>query len=280
MDDLDELYNIESRQRKEKKELQAQITALKKAAKNDKSKKKELIAEICRLESDQEAKHNQELKEFKKNQDSIQTSDVEIIKTKISKAQRRRDKISQQEREREENIKLQERENLNGPRNAENQSIVDKLQKRHLKLFSITSDGDCLYNAISHQMEITRHVKLSVEELRDKVANYIRENKEDFYPFMSNPDSYGMLTDEEFENYCDKIKNTKVWGGQLEIKALSNLLKCPINIIQAPGPDSIEQGTEFDGEPLIITYHRHMYHLGEHYNSTVQLESTEANVDT
>lgn len=280
MDDLDELYNIESRQRKEKKELQAQITALKKAAKNDKSKKKELIAEICRLESDQEAKHNQELKEFKKNQDSIQTSDVEIIKTKISKAQRRRDKISQQEREREENIKLQERENLNGPRNAENQSIVDKLQKRHLKLFSITSDGDCLYNAISHQMEITRHVKLSVEELRDKVANYIRENKEDFYPFMSNPDSYGMLTDEEFENYCDKIKNTKVWGGQLEIKALSNLLKCPINIIQAPGPDSIEQGTEFDGEPLIITYHRHMYHLGEHYNSTVQLESMEANVDT
>ena len=37
--------------------------------------------------------------------------------------------------------------------------------------------------------------------------------------------------------------------------------------IQAEGP-VMQIGEDFPGEPLTITYHRHMYGLGEHYNST------------
>lgn len=274
-----ELIKIESRHRKEKKELQAHITALKKAAKNDKSKKKELTAEVARLESEQEARHKQELEkaqkenEPKKNlEQSVSTSEEGIIKLKISKAQKRRDKKSQLEREREENIKLQDKKNLSGPRNTEHQLIVTRLKERNLQIFPIPSDGDCLYQAISHQLLLIRQQIFSVGDLRKNVANYIRQNKNDFITFMSNQDTFEMLTDMEFEEYCDKIRDTKVWGGQLEIKALSNCLKCPINVIQATGPDSIEQGTEFTGSPLTITYHRHMYSLGEHYNSTIQKE--------
>lgn len=276
----DDLISLENRHRKEKKELQAQVQAMKKAAKNDKTKKKDLAAEIVRLESELEIRHKHELEVIQK-ESVIETEDVdsEITKLKISKAQKRREKKSQQEKEREEHIKLQEKENINGPRNLEVQTITSKLKGKGLKLFPIPSDGDCLYKAVAHQLETMRQKTLTVDELRKNVAIFMKQNKDDFIHFMSHPDTCEMLSDSEFEEYCDKIANTNVWGGQLEIRGLSSSLKCPISVIQATGPDTIEQGTEFEGPPLIITYHRHMYKLGEHYNSTCLSEDTEDNSD-
>lgn len=268
----DSLTTLGIKQRKEKKELQAQIQALKKAAKNDKTKKKELAAEIIRLESKLETKHQQELDTFETTSEKDQAEENgDDTKPKISKAQKRRDKKVQQEQEREELIKLQEKENLHGPRNKEVLAITMKLKERDLNIFPIPSDGDCLYKAISHQLMLQKKQQFSVSDLRSKVSLYIRENKDDFMPFMSNPVTCDMLSDIEFEDYCDKIRDTKVWGGQLEIRALSNLLKCPIYVIQATGPEIIEQGNEFGGPALFITYHRHMYQLGEHYNSTLPI---------
>lgn len=284
MEEDSDTLDVEIRHRKEKKELQAQVQALKKAAKNDKTKKKDLAAEIVRLESELEIRQKQELEQLEaiqpvhvENGETMEECLTELAKVKISKAQKRRDKKLQHEREREEQIKLQEKENINGPRNVEVQTICAKLKKKKLQLFHIPSDGDCLYKAVSHQLVTIRQISLSVDELRKMVAVYLKEHKDDFIHFMSNPDTCDMLTDDEFNDYCDKIVNTKVWGGQLEIRALSNSLKCPINVIQATGPDSIEQGTEFGGPPLIITYHRHMYNLGEHYNSTCLGENVEEN---
>lgn len=275
--EIESISTLESRHRKEKKELQAKIQALKKAAKNDKTKKKELAAEIIRIESELETKHCQELDAYdspfeshddKQSEEILgETADTPI--PKLTKAQKRRDKKLQQDKEREEQIKLQEKENLNGPREKEIQTITNKLKERRLKIFLISSDGDCLYKAVSHQLALIKNQQLTVSHLRAKVSSYIRENKDDFFPFMSNQKTCDMLTDAEFEDYCDKISDTKVWGGQLEIRALSNLLKCPIVVIQATGPEMIEQGSEFEGPALFITYHRHMYQLGEHYNSTL-----------
>lgn len=284
--ELDEVsLTLESKHKKEKKELQAQIQALKKAAKNDKTKKKELAAEIVRLESELEIKHQQELDTFEltsenKANDHDQSEEfisesADIAKAKISKAQKRRDKKLQQDREREEQIKLQEKENLHGPRNKEILAITSKLKEKGFQMYSILSDGDCLYKAVSHQLAIKKKQELSVSDLRSRVSSYIRENKDDFMPFMSNPITCEMLSEVEFKDYCDKIRDTKVWGGQLEIRALSNLLKCPINVIQATGPEMIEQGSEFEGPALLITYHRHMYQLGEHYNSALPIDDGE-----
>ncbi|KOB73033.1 OTU domain-containing protein 6B [Operophtera brumata] len=275
--EFDSISILECRHRKEKKELQAKIQALKKAAKNDKTKKKELAAEIIELESELETKHQQELNAYDSHSEShadANQSEEIISETadnaipKLSKAQKRRDKKLQQDKEREEQIKLQEKENMHGPRQKEIQAISARLKEKRLKIFPISSDGDCLYKAVSHQLSLKRDLQLAVGNLRAKVSSYIRENKDDFIPFMSNPETCDMLTDAEFESYCDKIRDTKVWGGQLEIRALSNLLKCPIAVIQATGPETIDQGSEFEGPALLITYHRHMYQLGEHYNST------------
>lgn len=269
--------SLQQKHRKEKKELQAQIQALKKTAKNDKTRKKELVSEIAKLEADLEIRHKKELElvddeeNANLNLEINQNPQENEHKTKISKAQKRRDKKLEQERNRVIEIKLQEKENRNGPRNLENQAIYAKLKERRLKIFAIPSDGDCLYKAVAHQLEKKYNKIIHVEDLRKNVAMHILENKDDFMPFLSNSETNEMLSDVEFEEYCKKISDTKVWGGQLEIRAISNTLKCPIIVIQATGPEAIEQGSEFEGPPLILSYHRHMYSLGEHYNSTEDL---------
>lgn len=106
-----------------------------------------------------------------------------------------------------------------------------------------------------------------IETLRAKTADYILANKDSLIFYMTNAETGDCLDDVGFERYCSDVRNSSAWGGQIEITALSNILKSPIEIIQATGPSTI-QGEEFKRPKLIITYHRHMYSLGEHYNGT------------
>jgi OTU domain-containing protein 6 len=93
------------------------------------------------------------------------------------------------------------------------------------------------------------------------------------------PSSKGddIMSQEEFDDYCNQVENTKAWGSQIEIQALSNALKLKIEVLQAQGT-SILQGADFPNAPhLIVTYHRHFYGLGEHYNSTVSTKPLNSN---
>eukprot|EP00043_Microstomoeca_roanoka_P009213 m.87771 g.87771 ORF g.87771 m.87771 type:complete len:81 (+) comp14516_c0_seq6:162-404(+) len=61
------MEELQARHRKELRELQAKITALKKSApKGDKKKKKEITAEIALLEAQTAERHEQELKALEK----------------------------------------------------------------------------------------------------------------------------------------------------------------------------------------------------------------------
>lgn len=185
---------------------------------------------------------------------------------RVSKAQKRRDKKANEERDRQAEILAQELLNLHGPRQQESDSIKELLKSRNLVLHQIPSDGDCLYNAVRHQLELSRKPSMSVADLRSMTADYIAANKDDLIPFMTNA-SGDCLNESEFTKYVDAVRNTRAWGGQIEIQALSNSLRCPIEVLQANG--SIVQGADqHKGKPpLVLTYHRHMYSLGEHYNS-------------
>lgn len=74
---------------------------------------------------------------------------------------------------------------------------------------------------------------------------------------------------EKYREYCDKVANTNDWGGQLELQALSAALKVPISIFTADS-STLEMGEEYKPiPPLKLSYHRHAYSLGAHYNSVV-----------
>lgn len=282
------------RHRQEKKDLQAKIQSMKKSIpKGDKKKKKEITEEIVKLEIELEENHNEELNQLKstvvgdgddnnhfKDNESIDDCEVGInddlqLNTRISRAQKRRNKKESEAKDREKRIAEQSEKNKDGPRARELGVIKQVLKTMNLKLHNIPADGNCLYLAVNHQLQVGGRPTQSVNDLRKITADFMRKNKDEFLPFMCNElDESEVVSEEQFESYCKDVATTKLWGGQLELRALSNILKCPIKVIQAAGPPTL-QGESFKGPELTLTYHRHLYRLGEHYNSTVPVVDDE-----
>lgn len=274
------------RQKKERKELQAKIQALKKSAsKGDKKKKKEVLEEIARLESDLDKKHADELSAAEQTAEHIQASDenasqndVESIgdndgaaddkNVRVSRAQKRREKKATEEKVRQAEILAQEELNKTGPRMVELNTIKTILKKRNLMLHPISSDGNCLYNAVRQQLQVIGRLADDIQTMRHKTADYVMQNKDSLIFYLTNPATGDCLSDAEFVKYCDDLRNTSAWGGQVEISALSQILQMPIEVIQATGSPTIQGEDQFREPNLIITYHRNMYSLGEHYNGT------------
>ena len=108
-----------------------------------------------------------------------------------------------------------------------------------------------------------------------RLTFYITDNEKalDLYTRICNmkylPETDQMLTNSEFDEYCKNMAETKAWGGQIELRAISDILGRKIEVLQAEGPPVII-GENLDNETasIILTYHKHYLGLGEHYNST------------
>lgn len=137
------------------------------------------------------------------------------------------------------------------------------------------------YRAIAHQVKsqasdrsafaieslgrTTDSAALTFEYLRLEAANYMRQHRDDFEPFINADDGASL----SFEDYCSKVSCPleAVWGGQLELRALSAVLDRPIWVYDALQP-TIKMG-DSENEPLRVAFHRHFFSLGEHYNSVI-----------
>ncbi|KAH8370936.1 hypothetical protein KR093_005580, partial [Drosophila rubida] len=289
------LEDVASRHRRERKELQAKLQAMKKnAPKNNKNKRKEFLEEMSRLEGELEQRHKAELQGVaaetgpveqpvaktniaaadSDNEGNANNTEDSEQQQRVSKAQKRRNKKEREARERAQEIRveLQNAANQPSPKQIELQQITAKLSARQLTLHMIASDGDCLYHAVRHQLQVNALPGHSVQELRQETANYVRAHKDSLICYMTHPETGDLLNDEQFEDYCQDIVKTHAWGGHIELKALSSLLRVPIEVIQAVGSSTLLGQEEFGGAPLIICYHRHIYQLGAHYNSTLPVE--------
>lgn len=211
---------------------------------------------------------------------------------KTSRAARRREKRAALQRA-QETLALKTQSgcsNIN--RTVECSKLEKQLAARNLRIHPIPSDGDCLYNSIAHQLilqnypisELMNRYTNRVSDfdtksqvpfsrlLRHLAAKHIRHNCNEFMPFLFNVETGEPMTKDEFDRYCDNIETTSSWGGQVEVRALSNVLKVPIEILQAEGVPVIV-GEQFGGSTVLIVYHRHAFALGEHYNSCIPLET-------
>ncbi|KAF8562821.1 hypothetical protein P879_08638 [Paragonimus westermani] len=211
---------------------------------------------------------------------------------KPSRAARRREKRAEQRRAQEEALSKAAASADLSSRGKEWKKIEEQLFSRKLRIYEIPSDGDCLYRSIAHQL-IQR--KIPVPDLQSKcptadgkpstflddpahlaqslrfiASHYLRENRDTFLSFMISPDSGGLMSDDEYNAYCDSVEKPSVWGGQVEMQALASALNLTIEVLQAEGPPIILNGEP--GHPLItIVYQRHAFALGEHYNSCVPI---------
>ncbi|KAJ7991935.1 hypothetical protein DPEC_G00289020 [Dallia pectoralis] len=275
--------------RKEKKDLQAKVQSMKNAVpKNDKKRRKQLAEDISKLETELNEKHEEELQLLKAScaggeQEEEVVNGVASLALEgeeelndakqergPSKAQKRRDKKAAAEKERESRIAEAEVENLSGLRHQEGLKLAQKLAARQLQIKEISSDGHCMYRAVEDQLA-QNGLSLNLIELRAQTAQYIRAHADDFLPFLTNSTTGDLYTADEFQKYCCDIEDTAAWGGQLELRALTQVLRLPIEVIQADSPDIII-GEEFDKRPITLIYMRHAYGLGEHYNSVQRLK--------
>ncbi|MGH0185502.1 UNVERIFIED_CONTAM: hypothetical protein FKN15_030697 [Acipenser sinensis] len=278
------------RHRSEKKDLQAKIQGMKNATpKNDKKRRKQLVENIAKLEAELDQKQEEELKQWRNNVEGggkvetatngfgnvLQSEEHDDVKdSRVSKAQKRRDKKAALEKERESRIAEAEIENLSGSRHLESLKLSQMLAERQLQIKQIPSDGHCMYRAIEDQLT-DRDGSLSLLELRAQAAEYMRSHADDFLPFLTNPSTGDMYTPDEFEKYCSDVAETAAWGGQLELRALSHILKMPVEVIQAESP-TIVIGEEYENTPVRLIYMRYAYGLGEHYNSVEPLSEAAA----
>ncbi|KAK4775574.1 hypothetical protein SAY87_023535 [Trapa incisa] len=288
-----------SRHRKEVKQLQNKETELKKAAAKgskaeQKAKKKQVEEEISKLSTELKERHAEELASLgytdsngtaRANLENLVKAIAgvhvaQIDSSKPSKSMKRREKRAQQEAAREQRIQ-EEQHNIVNDRVIENENLEKKLGPLGLVVNEIKPDGHCLYRAVEDQL-----ARLSCGpspytylDLRGLVSSYMREHASDFIPFFLSETDVADSVAERFENYCMEVESTAAWGGQLELEALSHTLRRHIVIYSGSFPD-VEMGKEYkksnDGSPSIVSsiklsYHRHAYGLGEHYNSVVPL---------
>uniref|UniRef100_A0A0R3RTE9 OTU domain-containing protein n=1 Tax=Elaeophora elaphi TaxID=1147741 RepID=A0A0R3RTE9_9BILA len=278
-EDTTPLGVLKAAHRKERKELQSKIMNMKHSIeKSDKKRKKEVLAEITKMEEEMKRRHEEELTELRPSlpepsvEPCVEQYQKQAREPRISRAQRRRDKKAEFNRKQEEAEVQAMNDMENAPGKLESEEIERQLTDRGLTIYNIDPDGDCLYSAIAHQLSLVTSRQFGGADIRQKAAAYMRTHKDDFLPFLIDDD--GRTVGEfEFEQYCMQVEKCctdgGVWGGEPELRATACALERRIEVIQ-PGGRVLSFGEEYiDERPLVITFHRFAYNLGEHYNSTV-----------
>ncbi|XP_051146748.1 OVARIAN TUMOR DOMAIN-containing deubiquitinating enzyme 5 [Andrographis paniculata] len=297
------LEEMLSRHRKETNDLQNKEMAMKKAAAKgskaeQKAKKKQVEEEITRLSAKLKEKQAEELASMgyagtankeKGSLDNLVKAIAGVSVTnnteqpKPSKGVKRREKRAQQEAAREQRIQ-EEQSQIVSNRSIEDQKLEQKLKPLGYTINEIKPDGHCLYRAVEDQLALHSggSSPYSYQELRQMVAAYMRKNTTDFLPFFLSENVVDEQSEatlaERFENYCREIESTAAWGGQLELGALTHCLKKHIMVFSGSFPD-VEMGKEYKSgdaqlslSSITLSYHRHAFGLGEHYNSVIPVK--------
>jgi OTU domain-containing protein 6 len=298
-----------SRHKKETRDMEGKVRAMLKKAK--KPEKKSVEAETKKLMEELKARHAEELVELEagsgggeEEREKEGTGDFEPTPTPIAPvaaglnttdkeadavARKRAKAARARERKKEKEDEAQrEKEAIRagaGPsmREVELDALNNVLGAEGLTVKEVASDGNCMYRSIADQLVFTSRMAGSVDgaqsadaaddaarsfyDMRALAADYLRQHPDDFAPFMML-EAGGV----EYADYCDKVQSTSEWGGQVELRALAAALQRQLWVYDAAAP-VVKMGDEFPGEPLKLTFHRHYYSLGDHYNSVQLLSS-------
>lgn len=269
----------------EKRELEGKIRALTKTIK--KSNRSQIETQIIQLEYALKEKHmteSNELEEYLLHhqlsigdtiapliekdsnieceiiEEANELSEAEKVNQKKAKARAKKDKKVARQIENERLLEEQRQNAGPSMRQIELDQMNAMLARENLMVKEVISDGNCLYHAISDQL----NGKYSYLQLRKLAADYMRDHEEDFAPFLD--------LDGTYEEYVQNVESptAAVWGGQVEVRAIANKIDRTIFIYDTQVPLITMGPSCSEGVPVKLTFHRHYYSLGEHYNSVTQ----------
>lgn len=279
-----------SKHRKEARDLQSQITGMKKQA--TKSTRKEVNSKCQNLQDALKIRHEQEIKELEGSPEGDEQEEVTpeqlleqlglsdrhepqqlpqqaqgaVGEPRKGRRNRQKEKLAKREAEiarikEEARLEALEQPDL---KKIEQDAIDQLCAVNLLQPYDIIPDGHCLFASIRDQLEV-RHgaSELDIYKLRALACEYIRQHQEDFVPYMFDEETMQL---KDVAAYTEEMEKTAKWGGELEILALSKQFDCPISVMMSGRAKHVvnESG---NGPELKLVYYKHTYALGEHYNS-------------
>lgn len=296
---MDSLEELQTRHRKEQKDLQARITQKKKGAtkKTRKGVNSECEDLERKLKEQQETERAALLGETVPDVDDVpdlDNSSVEdsadavnevtgsLERTTISevapsedgqprKRNRQKERLARRAAEQEAAVEEAKKEaaNMPDPKAIERAVMLEKFKSKGLIEKSIRPDGHCLFSAVADQLS---HAGIPIDA---ESNTYIKEDQR--YKIVRNaaasyieghPDDFVAWLDEPLIQYVEKIRGSAEWGGHLELMALAKTYNVEICVLQKGASQTIEPdaGTT-KPEKIWLAYYRHGFGLGEHYNS-------------
>lgn len=292
------MEEVQTRQRKEKKDLQGRITQKKRNA--TKRTRKGINDECDSLQRELEQRHQLEIDAVRCQSDRTSdvadaeeernlkvreieapppngtadselkaSSSIDLPSTPMPrKPNRQKARLARRAAEQEAQAAqaADEAANLPDRRKQEMTAMQTHIERLGFQEISIRPDGHCMYSAVATLLQDSNSDQGSLDTgglfphqaVRAETARFISTHAADFEAFVEDP----------IDQYTNKIKNTTEWGGQIELQAISRAYGFEINVLQADGRiERIESGTESQSQPIWLSYYRHSFGLGEHYNA-------------
>lgn len=300
---MESMEEVQTRHRKEQKELQSKITQKKKNA--SKKTRKGVNTECDDLERHLKERQEQEIQALngdagaerpgnaddpsedelaESKQDEVNGAADSMAKTTISesatpsedgnqprKRNRQKERLARRAAEQDAAVEAAKVEAANQPdqKAVEREKLLKEFKANGRQEKLIRPDGHCLFSAVADQLaQAGIPLGGDTEDLKeDQRYKVVRKAAADY--IEGHPDDFVAWLEEPLEGYVEKIRATAEWGGHLELLALAKSYNVEICVLQDGGKQSIEPGLEGKGEPekIWLAYYRHGFGLGEHYNS-------------
>lgn len=272
---LETLEAIQTRHRKEQRDLVSRVTQKKKQA--SKKTRKGVNDECERLEQELKERQARELAIFngenlgeeptlredddaaeaeaEEEQDSGVTKAMETLaigstedgehtpeQTGPKKKQNRaKARLARRAAEHDALVAQAKEEAANMPdlREQERTRMEQHFGKHGVDVKEIRADGHCLYAAVADQME-TRGLGLKPRiQIKTQEEAELPDYKRVRYAaadlIESNPDDFVGFMEEPLEVYLQKIRETGEWGGHMELMALAKAYGIKINVLHSDG---------------------------------------------
>ena len=135
----------------------------------------------------------------------------------------------------------------------------NRLKNMGLELRDIVGDGNCLFRALSDQLDGNDRSHL---KHREEVVEYIRKHELDFAPFVED--------DIPFMQHINELQKAGTYAGNDAIVAFAKLHEVNVIIHQLDAPSiEIKGNYDVNARQLHISYHN-----GDHYSSVRRLNDS------